>query len=419
MENAWNSRAKKILLYILIILIPFQLYFTVHSNKHLTVALVLSFLLLLLNIKDIKFLFEDDSIKIYILFLLAIGIRGIFSKDKLEGLKYILYLGSGLVYYFVYLRSQVNKENIVLTLTLATLPMVFLMIYTYHNEKYEFTILRYPIMKLFIEPDTLQECLAVIIYPNIHYSNRVGGFFINANICSLFLGLIFSLIFITFIYSKSLFKKILLSISLILFLISIIYTGSAGAIYSFVISFSISGIIFLIKKIQGVYRKILFFIFVLFFSISIGRLLLKSNPRLIQMQKSEDFHGRELIWKASWKVIKNVWFFGVGLSGKEWAEKYNPIAKEIGATENMPPHNMFLYIWGRAGIISSVLFALFFIVKIFTSIKNFYLNNNLYSIAVVIATLWFLTQGMVENFPLMELRISAIYWLILSLEKNK
>jgi len=418
MTHSQISKIKNFLTYFLTFLIPYQLFFSVYSEKHLTVALVLSSVLFFLYIKDIKFLLDDISVKIFILFLLTIGLRGLFSLNKLETVKYILFLGSGLVYYFVYLHSDIKKENIILTLVLATLPMVLLMVYTYHNEDKEFVILKYPVMKLFIEPDTLQNALSGICYPNIYESNRVGGFFMNLNTCSLFLGMLFTLVAGVFIYSENIFMKILFMIIMIFFLIGIIYTGSVGALIAFIFSICISGTFFILKKAKNTFRK---FLYLLLFFVSIffvNVILLKLNPRILNMQENQDFHGRKLIWQASLEAIKRNWLFGTGLSGKEWDKVYNPFARGIGAQENTPPHNMFLYIWGRSGIIPVVLLAMFFIIKFYTSFKNFYLCNNIYSLIVFTATMWFLVQSTVENFPLMDLRITAIYWLILALEKK-
>ncbi|MFN3966286.1 MAG: O-antigen ligase family protein [Endomicrobiia bacterium] len=414
------SKIKNFFVYLLTFLIIYQLYFPVYSKKHLTVALVLSFILFCLYIKDVKLLFEDKAVIVYILLLLTFGLRGAFSQDKLEGIKYILYLGSGLIYYFVYSRSQVKKENIALTLIISILPMVFLMIYTYHNEQKEFEILRYPIMKFLIDPSTIEAIFAGTFYPNIYETQRVGGFFTNANTCSIALGLNIILILTLLIYfSKTLFKKILLIITSLIIFVGIIYTGSKGAIVAFAVSSGISGIVFILKKsINNSQRKVQYLLFLLLGIFLFSYLISKISPRKINQQETQNFHGRDLIWKASLEVIKKNWLFGTGLSGKEWSDNYNPEARKIGASENTPPHNIFLYVWGKTGIFSVIFLLLFFILKIFTSMKNFYVYQNTFSLAVLMATLWILIQGMVENFVLMDLRISAIYWLTLALERK-
>jgi O-antigen ligase len=409
---------KDILVQVLTFLIPYQVYFRIVSDKHLSLSFIVLSILVFLCIKNLKILLDDFLAKIYLLFLFVIVLRAIFSTDKIEGLKYILFLSSGLFYYFVYRCSKIKKEKIIVILTIAVLPMVFLMLYTYHNEKYELQILKSHFMKIFINPNTLESVLAGKYYPNIYEENRVGGFFVNANTCSLFLGLIFILVLGLINLVKNFYKKILFFVIAICFLLAIIYTGSVGALVAMCFSLGFGGAIFLIKKFRFTSKKILYsclFLFILFLT---ANFLFKINPRVLKMKNNQDFHGRSLIWKASWEVIKNNWFLGTGLSGEDWDRQYNIEAKKINAPENLPPHNMFLYIWGRSGIFAVVLFLVFFLTKFYHSLRNYYVSNNFYSLIVFVSTFWFFIQGMVENFPLMDLRVSAVFWLILGLEKT-
>ncbi len=414
-----NVKIKNFFIYIFTFLITYQIYFTFYFKKHLTAAFLLCFFISFLYLKDIKKIFKDKTVIVYIFFIISLALRGFFSYDKLEVIKYVLFLGSGILCYFVYLNSQIKKENIVLTLIISVLPMVIFMVYTYHNENLEFEILKHPLMKLFIEPNTLEDIFLGNFYPNIYEAKRVGGFFINANICSMFVGLNFILLFSLFFFYKNLVKKIFLIIFGVIFFISIIYTGSKGATVAFILSFGISGIIFILERvIVRVKNKIIFLIIFLLTISSVYYIMSKLSGRKSDLQKLKDFHGRSLIWKASLEVIKKNWLFGTGLSGDEWSKNYNPEAIKIGASENMPPHNMFLYVWGKAGIFSAGLLFIFFILKIFNSLRNFYIYHNQYSLAVFTATLWIFIQGMVENFVLMDLRISAVYWLIIALENR-
>ena len=407
------DKIKIFFVYFLTALIPFQVYFPVYDHKHLTMALVMGLMFFCFTFRKLK-MPSSPVILVYGMFLLTITIRGIFAADKPETVKYILFLGMGLIYYQIYHYAEIKKENIVRVLVLSTLPMVLLMIYIYHHEQLELVILKQPLMKLFIEPDTLKEIFTVS-YPNIQEPHRVGGFFVNSNIAALNLGLLLPIIIWLLKVARNRWK-IIYGLIGSMFILAIIYTGSLGAIVALGFSGGAVGLILLFKLVRNKLPAILLGVGFLVFIFGLVLILRQSNPRLIQVQNNKDFHGRQAIWKASWQVIKNNWLFGVGFSGNTWNKYYNPEAEKFSAPLGFPPHNMFLTIWAKSGVISAGLLLLFLILKIYESGKRFFLSGEWYSLFLLGSTGWLFFQSQVENFPLMDLRIGAVFWILLALE---
>lgn len=409
------------LVYFLILLIPFQIYIPipVYKSKHVSLSIILAFLLFLVsfNIDKVKKFISEKSVLTFLLFLLFIFFRGIFDKDKLELLKYIVFLTSEVVLSYILVVQNVKKEKIITLLTISVLPLIFLMFYMYFNETRELEILKMPVMKIFIEPDTLNKMISVPWEFNIFQSNRVGGFFTNVNTCGMFLGFILLMgIHLILLSSENFIKKIMFSVFNILVLCCILFTGSKGALISLCVS--LIGVSFLVSfRVYSGFKRIIFLIVSLVIILVMSILFINVSPRIKNFQDNDDFHGRKNIWLASVEVIKKNWLFGVGLDEDIWNQKYNIGAQKFNAQFNVPPHNIFLYIWGKAGILAFVLFFLFFIFKLYTSANNFLETINLYSLLSFSCTLWLFIQGMVENFPFMDIRVGMLYWVILSLER--
>ncbi|MCX7956692.1 MAG: O-antigen ligase family protein [Endomicrobia bacterium] len=406
------------IVYATILLLPFQVYFRIYKDKHISLELILIFCLFILNIDffNIKKFISESSVKFFILFVFLFVLRGLFDKDKMESLKYGVFLMSGVVYSYVLTYSEVKKEDIINFLLFSTLPMVLFMFYTYFNESKEFDILKHPIMRIFIEPSTLERLISEYWMFNVLTPNRVGGFFTNVNICALFLGFIFLLSLLRVVISKGLLKKILFLIMSTLTLFGIIFTGSKGGLVTCIIVLCISSMLVLFKTNFYLNWKVVLSIFIAIFGIYV--LLFNFNPRIKAVGNNDDFHGRKQIWLASIEVIKKNWILGVGLENKSWNEQYNIVAQKYLSSFNMPPHNMFLYIWSKGGIITVLLFFIFFVFRFVSSIRNFIEYHRFYSLLSFSCSLWLFIQGMVENFPLVEPRISILYWTVLALERK-
>ena len=76
---------------------------------------------------------------------------------------------------------------------------------------------------------------------------------------------------------------------------------------------------------------------------------------------------------------------------------------------------MYLSLWAKSGI-TALLFMLFFLfANIKYNLRRFYLDNELFSLAVVCCLIPLVMVGMTEAIPLMEIRIMAAFFMILGL----
>ena len=116
-------------------------------------------------------------------------------------------------------------------------------------------------------------------------------------------------------------------------------------------------------------------------------------------------------------VIKEHWLSGVGLDAKSWNNAYNPYARKSGAIRNVPPHNVFLFAWGKAGIIAFLSLIGFFIYAIARHAIFFLKTGDSYMLLVTLVFVWFGIECMTENFLIMDPRLAGSLLMVLGLRK--
>lgn len=428
----------KFLFYVILFIsvsLPFQIYFPLFKNKHGTLTELFVFLgflgFILLIKREGKFfqkilkIFDRLSIRFYLLFVIFAFLSLVYSEPRMEGLKLVIILSLGLFVFALFRKVQVPKKKIALSIILATFPMFFLMIYIFLNESKEMAFLRLPITRLFIEPDTLEGLISGKIRNNVLVWQRVGGFFVNTNVCSTYLGLILSLLTGLFFLEKNKRLKFLYSACFFLTAVCIYTTGSLNGFISFLLFIVVAGIVLLWKGKKVINKKFIGGILALLLVFSFVGLKVRGGSQakyfLNKVEKQlvdKDFSGRQRIWWASTEVIKKHWILGVGLGGERWNREYNQMAQKYKASPNMPPHNMYLYVWGSCGILafSSLLLALFFAVKeSYEKISP----QNYFPICGVLASVWILSSGLVENLLFTDPRVNILFWIIIGLTQNE
>lgn len=415
--------------------LPFQIYFPIFKNKHATLTELFIFvgflgLILLIRTEEDFFqkilkIFDRLSIRFYFLFVIFAFLSLIYSEPRMEGLKLVIILSLGIFVFALFRRTPLAKKKIALSIILATLPMFFLMIYIFLNESKEMTFLRLPITRLFIEPDTLGGLVSGRIRNNVLVWQRVGGFFVNTNVCSTYIGLILSLLTGLFFLEKDKYLRIVYSSWFLLGILCIYTTGSLNGVVSLTLFIFVAGIVLLWKGKKVINRRFIGGILALLLVFSFVGLKIRGGSqakyffnKVKKQLVDKDFSGRQRIWWASTEVINKHWILGVGLGGERWNREYNQMAQKYKAPPNMPPHNMYLYVWGSCGILAfaSLLLALFFAVK--ESYEKISLQN-CFPICGVLASVWILSSGLVTNLLFADPRINILFWIIIGLTQNE
>ncbi|MCX5781735.1 MAG: hypothetical protein NT145_03385 [Elusimicrobia bacterium] len=141
--------------YILSVLITYQFYFPVIGNKNLTVFIVLAVVLGLLSFKNEYLEIRAYQIYYYCIFLVFIYISFLYSTDKIDALKHLIYLSLPLPIYYYFKIFSADKIKVLKVFVFSALPYLLGVFLLFLFEKYELAILNSGIMKIFIEPDTL------------------------------------------------------------------------------------------------------------------------------------------------------------------------------------------------------------------------------------------------------------------------
>lgn len=366
---------------------------------------------------------KDLVLKVFLIFLTFLLISVIYSVDKLDGLKICTMVSFGFMAYYLFSNVKLNIRKCVWGLVISTLPMAVLMIIISFSEPLKMKFLSLPFTRLFIEPNTLQEFLACPITNNIGSIYRQGGFFLNASLGGLYLGLNIAILFGLYVNEKKVWLKMTNLGLIIVFIGALVTTQSRGAIGAVLIAVLIATVLILFRNFRS-WKRLLMLYIAFIFSLS---LCMGFNPsgkismqRLVKTYRNNTLHARKAIWRISWKVVKKHWFKGTGLSAKSWENKYSPEAKKLGierAYLSCFPHNMYLYIWGQSGILTLVSFLILLCALFSNSIKAF-LNHffksgeSFFAISAFMATLILCLVGMTENFPLADPRISIIFGVV-------
>jgi O-antigen ligase len=411
---------KRIFTYILTALIAYQLYFPLFSDKHITVFIIGVLALFLVNTNKSYMDILKSRMIFYLLFFIFLGLSFLYTAGKMDGLKYIIFLGMPLIIYTVFQDIKIEKETILKIFVYSCVPVAVLTICMYIYEDYEMKVLGSKIMGLFIEPSALHDHITGKAYGNVIEPHRVGGIFLNAQNAGLLAG--FNLIANLWLMMKN--KSVVYLLFALIWVSNYFMFGSIVCTAALIAVFLAGGIIWLVKR-HGFNIKLAIYGICLLLALGISaKLLIKYNARnyyyVVNVPDNGSLHGRTRIWKTSLLVIKDNWLKGVGLDSKTWDEKYSQYISlyKTGEGRIFPPHNMYLTIWAKSGIFAFLFFVLFIIVNLYYSAKAYFKSDNLYELAIFMSILWLALEGITESMPLMDVRITAALFMIIGLGEN-
>lgn len=410
LQKILKNNITNYLVYLATFILPFQFYFRIWRDKHITLFLVIIFLIFIFQIKKfVNKFYKDKILLLYLVFFLVFSLGFFRSENKIDAVKHIFFFFIAIPIYWVY-KSTTNRNFVIKILLFSSTIFVVLIIGMYFFKEYMFNL---KIMKLFIEPNSLETILKGMPMYNVAEKYRSGGLFFNANVAALNIGIYLGIIIYMFFVER---HKIFWLLIFFLFIFGLILTGSLSGLLSFYISSTLIVFFFLIKNKKYIFLTIiLLFLFIFFFSY---KFICKVNPRYENLSKIKTFGGRMEIWAVSLEVIKDNWLFGVGLDTDSWNKYFNKFAKIKGYyVKNMPPHNMFLFILGKSGIFCLLCFIIFILYTFIVNLKKFFYSRDIFYLCIINMIIWLMLIGMTENLLLMDVRISSIFWLLLGVSQ--
>jgi len=263
-------------------------------------------------------------------------------------------------------------------------------------------------MKIFIEPDTLRNMLADRYFCNVLDAGRAGGLFVNAQEGAQFAG--FNLLIVGWLWSKQ--RSNIFPLIGVLWLCALIAFGTMTGVIACALTMLCGLVLLTVKRKWSVIPSLIVVMFII-----AGVVLMPwLQPRLAKYRTFDSsVNGRSRIWHASALVIGDHWVKGVGLDSNSWERAYAPHAEKVGAILKVPPHNVFLFVWAKAGILAFLCFVGFFISAICRYSLDFLRSGDTYALLVAMAFIWFGAECMTENFLIMDLRLAGALWMIMGL----
>ncbi len=417
MKAILSEQGNKILVYLLTVLIPLQVFFPFYRGKYITVFMALTLLLFIdrNGLTEARQLWKD-KILFYALFWLMLLTGFFYSGDKWDAFKHIFILGLGLPIYFIY-KNVLGQRKIILKIFLwASLPLALFIILLFIKDAQKLQILSASWLRIFIDPKALQSLIDGTTYYNVLSTNKEGGFFLNANDASIYMCFAIAVAGWLALTEK---KPAVYLAAGAIFILGLIFTGSYSGIYSFFIAVTVVTTLYFSRR-SRVYKVILILALAIMFSFGGIKAFTALNPRYNNDQfkflgDNMVMHNRLPIWRASVEVIKQHPWFGIGLDKDNWNASYNIFAPRYQAPLNTPPHNMYLFFWAKSGIFTLLLLVWFLFSNIRYLLVKFYRDNEIYCLAMFFCFIPLVLVGMTEAIPLMEIRILSAFFMLLGL----
>ncbi|GIP44127.1 hypothetical protein J45TS6_25860 [Paenibacillus sp. J45TS6] len=352
-----------------------------------------------------------NSMKIYIFMLLIMTLAIIYSPNQLLGLKLIFFSFVGLISLclgFYYKRKELSVTRVLNSIMILGLPIAILNIFFLVFSEWELEFLKSRLAQLFIDPSTLRMLNNGEMLNNILDPYKAGTFFINANVASVYFGLLFCISFSQMI-DKWKFRYIL---STILFIGAILATQSRTGLLA------LTSVVLLFLILKFSYRTLMKIVLltitiaVFVFSVTPQSIIYNLTKRLNVDVVGND--PRVLIWNFTFDKIKEHPFLGLGFGG--WETEFPEYAFKVGTDPSFPPHNIFVIIWTWAGIPCLILFVLFFI-NLISNLYTIYISKDKEVIYLcgLGCILFVIVEGMFDNFFLHNYSVSTLFFFIMGL----
>ncbi len=387
-----------LLVFLSSILIIYVIYIPLFGNSNGSVALFFLILIGLFDLIIFNELFKYKGITIFILFSISLLIPIIYSVDKEQGISCfvknlftILIMYAGAFIYKYDRKEKFLKKIVIYALPVGVTNIIFIFFNTWEKMFYEKT----NIAKLLVAPSSL----ASIESSNVRDPLKAGVMFINTNNASVFFVVLLIISFILYIKTNE--RKYLVITSI--YLLAEICTGCRTGILTLIIM--ILFVLFIVNK-----RKPFKIIWVIVCTIALAIFIYSLHFEVIDniinrlSRTSIMKDPRVIIWG---QALKNMKLFGTGFGG------WNKISAYLAeGLKNMPQHNhlLILVYWG--GILSVILYLVFWGYIILKGLQ-LYKNNNIYGMILSLISIDVLVHGMFDNYFLQNMNILIFVFTII------
>ena len=335
-------------------------------------------------------------------------IASIFSPRPGMGARMIVFLGfAGLAFLLGHRLGLKGRAPYLLRwLIIAAVPFGILNVLFVISPALEAAFLTSPIARILLEPDSLHNLMIPNLGNNVLHPGKAGTLFINANVASIFFGMLLIVSVVSWREERRLGS---LGAAMI-FALAVLATGSRAGIAALIGTAVVSFGVYVRRR--GIRRSLApitlavllssVLLFVPLGQFAIGRIV----------SAKEQLDARWLLWYHAITLLREHPLVGVGFGG--WENSYPGFAATYGLEPSLPPHNAYLIAWLWGGVAG--FFAL--IALIAGSAVGFWrktrdgavLHVGLGGCAIL---MWVGIQVFFTNFALIETRIGAMLFLLL------
>ncbi|MEO2135372.1 O-antigen ligase family protein [Microbacterium sp.] len=204
---------------------------------------------------------------------------------------------------------------------------------------WEINFFRSPIAKVFINPSVVDGLFAGA--PNNALADdKAGAFFVNANVASVYLGVV--LLLSAYMATRYLTKSLYVVSTLAG--VGVISTGSKTGL-------GILIIVVLLLVLRWARGRLVALILAII--VPVGFFF--ASIQLVEQLQEAEFSttSRLFLWQNAVSAILESPLLGLGYGG--WEARMSAVFSAVGSANNYPPHNMFLAYWVYSGVATVVL----------------------------------------------------------------
>jgi O-antigen ligase len=345
----------------------------------------------------------------------VVGIVSIvWSPNKVLGIRYFIYsLPLLLAAHAIYALTRANPKaarRCVHVLLASTLVEAVLVIIFRLLPNVELAFLRSPVARLFISANSLI-ALFTTSPNNVLDPDKAGGFFLNANVASAFLG--FCAVSAWYIGQAD--RSVLLRVVAFFNWFAVLLAGSKAAL---VLALAVPVLVLIVETFSS--RQINLKAIIgglLTASVAFVAVALLWNQSLASRFEHDSLSTlgtRRAIWGFARQAIQTHPFLGLGFGG--WDKEFPLYAFMHGVGFNFPPHNSLLIAWTQSGL-PGVLAAVCWIAAVYVGITRAVRMGGAVGqlgLGVGGAFTWYLIQGFGENIGVIgEVHLTPFLGLLL------
>ena len=390
---------------IALVLSVLQLYTFPIGDFYVSMAFAASLSLWPEALKEAKVLFSKKIFTVAIILLLTHIISILWSPDPRMGLRTIVYM---LPFFFIACASfSIAKKDsgfiyktLYATCLLMSIQAALVIIFRV-SPTLELSYLSSNLAGLFSGPNVIENLMNGAEANNVFDPDKAGGFFVNGNTASTYLGMGS---FTAYMMSRVKKSRLLLLTTVTLWL-AVFFTGSkSGAMLALglpAIAIIQSKYFQFNNQSKSAILKISILLLPLIVFAATQLIGLFAVDSTFATNSMDTASTRFEIWNYAASAFLNSPIFGQGFGG--WQIGYGAYAASIGIPASFPPHNTLIYLWSQSGLLAAILGIAFiyYVMRLsYQLMKCKDQESKLLGTALGLVSGWLFIHGMGENIGL-------------------